>query len=383
MVREQQVLDLIGRIYDAALDASYWPAVLQDLVRLTHSNTGNLAEFDLATGSTRPIAAIDMPAKGFSDYETYYWQQDIWTPKPGTFEVGRAYSSQHTIDDHVLLRSGFYHDWMKPMRLFYGMGGIPLVEGRKMLLIGVHRPWSRQRAYGDQDVGLLQQLFPHFKRALQIRHRIEQTVVERNALAETTDHLPRGIFTFNARGCLLWTNRTGKVICRQADGLSSQRGQLTAALPIETQRLHQLIGEALRTGNGSATDAGNSMLISRPSGRRSYVVLVSPLRAGQRRINDRQPSAVVFVSDPERAPELPAARLTRIYGLTPTEAQLALQVAGGQDLREITAISRRTMNTVRTQLKQVFQKTGTKRQAQLMRLVLEAEGLTDGHGGIT
>ena len=76
MVREQQVLDLIGRIYDAALDASHWPAVLQDLVRLTPSNTGNLAELDLTNGATTPIAAVDLTRKGFSDYEIYYWQAD-------------------------------------------------------------------------------------------------------------------------------------------------------------------------------------------------------------------------------------------------------------------------------------------------------------------
>lgn len=76
MVREQQVLDLIGRIYDAALDASHWPAVLQDLVRLTPSNTGNLAELDLTNGATTPIAAVDMPRRGCSDYETHYSQAD-------------------------------------------------------------------------------------------------------------------------------------------------------------------------------------------------------------------------------------------------------------------------------------------------------------------
>ena len=379
MVREQQVLDLVGRIYDAALDASHWPAVLQDLVRLTHSNTGNLAEFDLANGATRPIAAIDMPAKGFSDYETYYWQQDIWTPKPGTFEIGRAYSSRQTIADDVLLRSGFYHDWMKPLRLFHGMGGIPLVEGQKMLLIGVHRPWSRQRSYGDQDVGLLQQLFPHFKRALQIQHRLDHAAVERASFAETVDHLLRGVFAFDSNGRLLWANRTGQELCRQADGLTIQKRNLMAALPAETQRLHQLIHHTVQMSNGASLFCGDSLLVSRPSGLRPYIVLVSPLRAGRGRLDNRQPAVVVFVSDPERMPEVPLDRLMRLYGLTRAEARLAQQLAGGLDLKEIAATTHRTLNTLRSQLKQVFQKTGTSRQAQLVRLVLLMEEIPNGH----
>jgi len=374
MPRERQVLDLIGNIYDAALDASRWPSLIHQLVRLTGSNTGNLAELDLINGATTPIAAVDMPHQGFADYETYYWQHDIWTPKPDTFEIGRAYSSQDTIADRTLLRSGFYHDWMKPLRLFYGMGGIPLVEGKKMLLVGVHRPWSRQRPYGDQDIGLLQRLFPHFKRALQIQHRLERTVVERDALAETTDHVPRGIFTFGADGRLRWANRTGEALCRQADGLTIQRSSLTTALPTETQRLHQLIHQTVQTGNSDGVSCGGAMLVSRPSGLRPYVVLVSPIRAGRRRLDERRPAALVFVADPEQKPELPVDRLIRLYGLTPAEAQLAQHLAGGLDLKAIASTIGKTLHTLRSQLKQVFQKTGTKRQTELMRLLSTLEG---------
>jgi DNA-binding CsgD family transcriptional regulator len=383
MLREQQVLDLVGHMYDAALDASRWPTVLQDLVRLTHSRTGNLAEINIATGATRPLAAVDMPIKGFADYEAYYWQKDIWTPKPGTFEIGVAYSSQRTIADRVLLQSEFYHDWMKPLRLFYGMGGIPLVEGNRMLLIGLHRPKLQGKPFNDRSVQTLQQLFPHIKRALQMHHRLEQTAIEREALAETTDHLPRGICTFNARGQLLWVNRTGEEICRQADGLTIQRGILTASVAGETQQLQQLLRSTTQVTNGTGTTTRDAMLISRPSGRRPFIVLVSPLRAGHSWLDDRQPTAVVFVSDLERTPELPADRLARLYGLTPAEAQLAQHVASGKDLQEIAATSRRTMNTVRTQLKQVFHKTGTRRQAQLVRLVLQTEGMANGHSRAT
>lgn len=372
MVRENEVLDLIGNIYDAATDASQWSSVLQNLVRLTNSNTGNLAELDLTSGATTPIAAVDMPHKGFSDYETYYWQEDIWTPKPGTFEIGRAYSSQRTIDDQVLLRSGFYHDWMKPLRLFYGMGGIPLVDGKKMLLIGVHRPWTRQRAYGDRDVGLLQLLFPHFKRALQLQHRLEKAAVERGAFADAVDYLPRGVFAFDGNGRLLWTNRTGHELCRQADGLAIRKSNLTAALPAENQRLQQLIRQTVQPGNDIDPSCGDTMLVSRPSGLRRYIVLVSPLSAGRRPRNDRHPAAIVFVTDPERTPEVSMDQLMRLYGLTPAEAQLALHLAVGLSLKDIAERSRRTMNTVRSQLKQVLHKTGTTRQAQLVRLVLQA-----------
>lgn len=377
MSREKQVAALVEGIYDAALDASRWPSVLQDLVRLTRSNTGNIAEIDLLTGATTPLGAVDLPGKGFADYEAYYWQHDIWTPKPGTFEIGRAYSSQHTIDDQVLLRSGFYHDWMKPLRLFYGMGGIPLVDGTKMLLIGVHRPWSRQRPYGTEELRVFQRLFPHFKRSLQIRNRLERATVERRALADTADHITRALFTLAADGRVLWANRMAQELCRQADGLAVCAGRLTVALPAEHRRLQQLIHQTVQTGNGAGLSSGGGLLASRPSGKRPYVMLIGALRAGPRLHDDREPAAVAFVSDPERHPEIPLDRLMTLYGLTRAEAQLARELTAGHDLQHIAAATHRTMNTVRTQLKQVFQKTGTNRQAQLVRLALEMEGNLD------
>lgn len=377
MPREQAVLDLIGNIYDAALDTSRWPSVLQDLVQFTRSRTGNLVEVDLATGATRPLAAVNISSKGFADYAAYYWRHDIWTPKPGAIQIGAASSSQQHVADQVLLNSEFYHDWMKPLGLFYAIGGIPLVEGNCMFILGVHRPKVNGTPHDPADLRSLQRFFPHVTRALQIHQRLEATPVERDALADIADRLPRGLVTFNAQGRLLWMNRAAEALCAQQDGLTVQRGLVIAAVPAEAEQLHRLVRTVVLTAAGQGLASGDTMLVSRPSGRRPYIVLVCPLRVNRHRLDDRQPAAVAFVSDPERATEVPLDRLMRLYGLTRTEARLVQQLAAGHDLKNIAATSQRTMNTVRTQLKQIFQKTGTSRQAQLVRLVLQVEGASE------
>ena len=381
-MRDDRRLDLIGQIYDAGLDASQWPSVLSALTRSFNGNAACLFQQDFITGAARPLAFDNLTVKSFSDYGTYYWKKDIWSPNPRRHAVGEAFLSHEHVSDTDILRSEFYYDFMRPNRLFYATGSLPLIEGHLLYMLGIHRPKRGGRRFSDAQRQDLQLLVPHLRRALQIHHRFEQATVQREALEEASDHLTRGTFTFDAGGRLLWCNPVGKAICDQADGLTMQRGRLVAVLSDETGRLHQLISEALHTGNGNGTAsstgsgqaAGDAMLISRPSGQRSYMLLVSPLRAGRGPLDDRQPAVAVFVSDPERTPELPTTRLSRLYGLTSAEAQLALQVAGGHDLREIAAMSKRTMNTLRTQLKQVFQKTGTRRQAQLVRLVLQIEG---------
>ena len=351
---------------------------------MTQTFNGNAACFfqqDFITGAARPLAFDNLTVKSFSDYGTYYWKKDIWSPNPRRHAVGKAFLSHEHVSDTDILRSEFYYDFMQPNRLFHALGSLPLIEGNLMYMLGLHRPKRGGQRFREEQRQSLQLIIPHLQRALQIHHRFEQATVQREALEEASDHLTRGIFVFDANGRLLWGNRVGEAICDQADGLTIQRSQLVAALSDETRRLHQLITEALHTGNGNGTAsstgsgqaAGDTMLISRPSGQRSYMLLVSPLRAGRGLLDDRQPTVAVFVSDPERTSEIPTTRLSRLYGLTSAEAQLALQVAGGHDLREIAAMSKRTMNTVRTQLKQVFVKTGARRQSDLVRLVLQMD----------
>ena len=59
------------------------------------------------------------------------------------------------------------------------------------------------------------------------------------------------------------------------------------------------------------------------------------------------------------------------FGLTPAEAQLAINLCGGMDLKEVAETMHITFNTARTHLKRIFSKTHVSRQAELIRLLLQ------------
>lgn len=61
--------------------------------------------------------------------------------------------------------------------------------------------------------------------------------------------------------------------------------------------------------------------------------------------------------------------LKRLFGLTLTEARLAVQLAKGQTPDEVAKSRRVSRTTVRTQLGSIFAKTNTKRQAALVSLL--------------
>jgi DNA-binding CsgD family transcriptional regulator len=63
-----------------------------------------------------------------------------------------------------------------------------------------------------------------------------------------------------------------------------------------------------------------------------------------------------------------------LYGLTPTESRLADLLLEGIDVREMAVRLGITIETARFHLKRVLAKTGTRRQAELMRLMLSLLG---------
>ena len=76
--------------------------------------------------------------------------------------------------------------------------------------------------------------------------------------------------------------------------------------------------------------------------------------------------AILVISDLTRSPVTDAALLTLVFDLTTAEARLAVALCDGCDLATAARNFGISRQTVRSQLKAVFAKTGVRRQAELV-----------------
>lgn len=84
------------------------------------------------------------------------------------------------------------------------------------------------------------------------------------------------------------------------------------------------------------------------------------------------PSAlVVFLRDEDHV-RLDPALVSTLFGLTKTEARIAVNIAEGRTLDEIAAARGSSLHTVRAQLKAILAKTGARGQADLVRKLLSS-----------
>lgn len=129
----------------------------------------------------------------------------------------------------------------------------------------------------------------------------------------------------------------------------------------------------IRAALAGTPSPGDAFRVKRPSGGEAYSLLVSTLWGNQLRYGWstlNEPLAIVYVRDPDRPEESRQESLQRLYGLTPSQSRLAELLATGRSLSDAAKRLDITLTSARQYLKLIFQKTGTSRQAELVRKVM-------------
>jgi len=183
------------------------------------------------------------------------------------------------------------------------------------------------------------------------------------------ERLPQAVILADSRGTVGGLNERATAIVAQGDGLMVHHGVLRCRNPEDTGALHRLIGDVGRQDALCDAATGCGLRIRRPVGRRPLTALVTGLR-GNNALRNGGAVVAVLVNDPEEAPALDAQMLRAWYDLTPAEARLAVLLASGLSLDEIVDRLGIGTNTARTHLKNIFGKTDTRRQGELIRLLL-------------
>jgi DNA-binding CsgD family transcriptional regulator len=209
----------------------------------------------------------------------------------------------------------------------------------------------------------------HLQQALRTQDKLAALADSTVQLAGALEVVRHGIIIVAGEHLVINLNSAAERIFRAEDGLCKRSGRIAVTSTHAEQELHCAIRNAL-AGDRSGIRNGRSLTCSRPSGKRPYVIHVLP--AHRRNADEplRQPMALVLIIDPEDEPEPAAALLRRLYRLTEAEAEVALHMMHGADLKQISDELSISLTTVRTHLHHVFDKTDTHRQADLVRLLL-------------
>jgi DNA-binding CsgD family transcriptional regulator len=363
-MRESRLEALIGNVYEAALRPHLWRSVLKDIAEATGSGSAALFGCPVATN----IGFHNSPgADGFFDWLAREGHQ-LHNPRPEravrAAGLRRAISEQHLFTEWELANIPFNVE-MARLGLSREAGGMfTSIEGAP-LFFTCQRPAGSDR-FSAADLDVMEALFPHLERAAQIAARLAGAHAE--GMLESFDKMSCGGVLLDAMGNVIRLNRSAEDLLGACCDVTAKR--LTASHPAADAELKRLIRTVLfdppvltRTRKPAFAP------LPRPSGH-PLVVYALPL-VGETPDLFQRARAILVIVDPEVRRDVQSELLAQAYGLTPAEIRLATALAAGDELRDIADRHSISLHTARSQLKALMSKTATRRQSELVALLIK------------
>jgi DNA-binding CsgD family transcriptional regulator len=184
------------------------------------------------------------------------------------------------------------------------------------------------------------------------------------------DRNPAAVLLLDEYKRVVYANQPAEVLRSSGDGIRLSAEGIVALRKQDHDRLQGLIVRVLSAVTSPSVCPGGVMRVPRPSGKRAYTVLVAPLSRRYPILSMFRPAVCIVITDPDAQPPLPSQRVQAAFGLTEAEARLASLLASGAELRSAAAELNITYGTARARLAEIFQKTETRRQSELIKLLL-------------
>lgn len=199
------------------------------------------------------------------------------------------------------------------------------------------------------------------------------------ATAHALDLIALGVVLVDMDGRVVFANGVARAFSRDRDGLAVAR-TVEPGDPAAARTLRAAISDAAAAARAGG-DFRRCLPVGRGVGGQDMIAHVCSLSADRPAGTDR-PAVAIFLSDPGRRPQISGDRLAPLFGLTPAEAEIALLLTEGCRREEIAERLGISHTTVAFHMRNLFQKTDTNRQADLVAVILVGLGpiLPDGTG---
>jgi len=365
----EAVSDLIGSIYDCALDPARWDTTLVDIMEMMRCSNATLIMSNLIDGSGRLSKTIGIEPAWLERMPAYFAEFAVWERHPVVrdWPLDEPQVQSRHLPAELKQQSRMLPEWSEPQGIVDSLGLVLMNSPTRQANLS----FDRHRDVGlitEREIVLGRLLAPHVRRSMVISDLIDVKTVESDSFGQTLDALNVGVVLTDAGGGILHANSAAELMIRDGDPIRENGGVIGTSQPAATQELRSAI--AMSDREEAALDKQGLGVRLTGSGEPPVLAHVLPLAQGRTRPRLRpRASAAVFIgavsSDANGAEAMSVA-----YRLTRMETRVLAILLSGGTLKQAADALGIAATTARTHLDNILAKTGAARQADLVRLAM-------------
>jgi DNA-binding CsgD family transcriptional regulator len=368
MVESELLSQAIGLIYDAALAPRLWPVALENVRDFIGGFAANFFWRDVSKQNAGTFYSVGIEKPYLESYFEKYAKINPLYPSAAFLEAGRIFEGDDIVPWLEMEQTRFYKEWLQPQGITCSLA----VNLEKSVNTVAAFAVLRREEHGPVDGDARRRMnliVPHMIRGASIGQLIGQQALERSLLTDMLDSLTSAVFLVEASGHIVFSNQPAQKLLSDGRLVQDAAGKLVL-VEAQAQVIFERAVQAANPEPGHADTNGTAIVLTTQQSRR-WLAHVLPLTSGARRDAGLKHSAVAAVFLREAALNIPSPleNLSTSFNLTASETKVllaAVEVGGVAEMAKSLGVSEQT---VKTHLKRVFGKTGTKRQADLAKLM--------------
>ncbi len=368
---------LTALIYEAALDPARWQRFVDALPNAIPGPHPVLYLADTQTSDMDLLLMSENWNHEFvPEYMSYYDKLNPWTPSLATkAPVGAFVEGQQLITTNDLKKTEFYTDFLSNFEGFDSVSGTVIHRSQeRFAVLGIHSTDKMLENSGEAIARLQKLITPHLIQAFEISRRLGHGAMLATSLE----------YTLEAQGCASIVI-DGQLQVYYANGAARALFD-TKILTLDAHaciaigsghRESEILRGALTAALGKASGISQNHLvkISGQDQLHPLVAQIMPLASSRAKgalpkVGDKK-QVLMIISDPSSEHQNMQPVLSMAFDLTASEANLAAALANGHSLSDYARAAKIQVDTARSQLKTVFSKTHTHRQAELVALIIK------------
>lgn len=355
---------LVDHAYAAAIDDSLWETWATACLREFGGYGGIFAVVDERGPTPDRTVNLWPDHRVVDDYLAELVQLDPQLPVVS----GLSRSTIYVDTDHVDLENPNTREftkWIESLGGRHHLTGVFLLgDGPERACISMH--YSAQ----DGPTPMIQRerlasIFPALGHAFKLGFHHAELLQDAFWEGLTVLDDRRAAVLVDERGRVLRASGSALRLIDANEGLRLTQQVLGCERPGDDERIAAMIAAAVRPVEPTAS----ALRLDRKSGRFPLLVTAYPLTRSRRMLAPLEAAALVTIIDPTELPPPKSSLWRSLFDLTAREAELAELLLVGHSVESAAATLQMAMPTARTHLRSIFQKTGTDRQSNLLRLL--------------